>query len=144
MDKKHPDNLPFFRRKPTGNKESRAFSWKAGLFVLLLVVGALTVLYIMKEQEATHKDALSRADGSVPKVEEYIRQNLLADPESFVAVHWSKLQQFAAFGDTTYKVAVIYKGKNKQNKIAMYSKVFELSPHGRVVLVMDVPPMDNK
>ena len=112
--------------------------------VLLATAGSIYFITQNSSNQANKKGVYANPDGSVPQVEEYVKQNILSDPDSFTPIHWSKLQKTDVFGMVSYKVGLVYKGINDKKVMVMDSKLFELSESGTVLLVMDVPPMNNK
>ena len=113
------------------------------IVTLLFVTGGI---YLIKKQRPQEKTEIvsANSDGSVKQVEDYIRQNLLSDPDSFTPVHWSKLQKTNVFGTISYKIGIIYKAKNNKGEVVMNSKIFELDEKGMVLFVMDAGPMNLK
>ena len=112
---------------------------------LLLSAAAGWYFLNQKDESSPNGDVVySNTDGSVKQVEDYIKQNYLSDPDSFTPIHWSKLQKSNAFGMISYKIGIVYKGKNKNNEVVMDSKMFELNADGSVIFVMDSAPMHFK
>jgi len=114
--------------------------------VFLLLSAAFGWYFLSQQDESSPNGDVvySNTDGSVKQVEDYIKQNYLSDPDSFTPIHWSKLQKTNAFGMISYKIGIVYKGKNKNNEVVMDSKIFDLNEDGSVMFVMDSAPMHFK
>ncbi|RYZ25349.1 MAG: hypothetical protein EOO10_18515 [Chitinophagaceae bacterium] len=128
---------------PTSSKKrSIRFVVATSAFLLLLLTAGVFYLFPSKSSASRNDEVYANADGSVEQVQNYLKQNILADPDSFTPIHWSKLQKKSVFGTISYKVGLIYKAKNNKNEIIMTSKLFELDEKGTVLLVMDSGPMN--
>jgi hypothetical protein len=117
--------------------------------IVALIIAVSAVTYFLLERNAAppkrKEKVFSNPDGSVPKVEEYIRKNMLQDSSFFEAVHWTPLRKTGElFGNVTYRVGVIYKKKNEKNEVVMDSKLIEIDENGSVLFVLDAGPINNK
>jgi hypothetical protein len=131
------------------NQSRRSISKRQRARIFVVVAPSLFAalsFYLLKNNASLENTEGVFADdnGSVKQVENYIRQNILSHPDSFIPIHWSKLQKTNVFGSISYKVAVIYKARNNKNEEYMDSKIFELDERGMVLFVMDSGPMNNK
>lgn len=138
-----PSDQPI--KAPTTRNSTRKRSFRfviaAGVFLLILISGAF-YFFAPKSTIAHNDEVYANADGSVKQVEDYLKQNILSDPDSFTPIHWSKLQKKTVFGTVSYKIGLVYKAKNDQNEMIMFSKVFQLDEKGAVLIVMDSGPMN--
>jgi hypothetical protein len=128
------------------SKINSSFYTKAGLLLLaLLIIAGAIYLFTGRSDEPKNREAVfSKPDGSVAQVEEYLKANVLENPDSFTPIHWSKLRKADMLGMTTYKVALVYKAKNSNDEFFMDSKIFELDEKGAVLFMLDVEPMKRK
>lgn len=130
-------------------KKSRtAGFFKTAVIVLVIFLAAAGVHFFLEREEPARKTneiVFVKEDGSVPQVEEYIKKNVLHDPASFKAVHWTELRKTGELtGLTTYRVGVIYKNKNEKNEVVMDSKMIELDERGNILFVLDAGPINNR
>ena len=114
------------------------------VIIFLMLLAAVTWYYLQQKNEssANSEAVYTRPDGSVKQVEDYVKEKLLSDPGSFIPIHWTKLQKTGAFGMVSYRVGLVYKGKNNNNQLVMDSKLFELDETGLVLFVLDSGPMN--
>jgi flagellar basal body-associated protein FliL len=147
MTSQTPDETIVAEQKSkTVKKRSPLLVLGIGVIVVLLL-SAAGAFYYLKQKDDTPPNGervYSKADGSVKQVEDYVKQKFLSDPDSFRPIHWTKLQKTNVFGIVSYKVGLVYKGKNKNKELLMDSKIFELDEMGQVLFVMDTGPMNNK
>jgi hypothetical protein len=140
MAETHPD-----AHESDHSRRSTSERQRARIFVV--VVASLCFggsIYFLRNKASLEKSVFADDNGSIKQAENYIRQNILPHPDSFIPIPLSTLQKTYVFGTISYKVAVIYKARNNKNELYMDSKIFELEERGRVLFVMDSGPMNNK
>ena len=144
MDNYFPDDTILQAQEPASASKRRKGVIIAGiLFIWLGAAYAYYYVYKKKEDPSYGDNVYMRKDGSVKQVEDYVKEKILANPASFTPIHWTKLQKTDVFGMVSYKIGLVYKGKNQKNEVVMDSKMFELDENGTVLFVMDTGPMHN-
>jgi hypothetical protein len=127
--------------------QQKSFYLKPAIFIVMLVLltGAGYLFVVNRKEIKRPETVAAQPDGSVEQVVKYLKETELENPDSFTAIHWSKLQKSTdMLGITTYKVALIYKAKNTKNEFIMDSKIFELDESGNIMFAMDVEPMKKQ
>lgn len=110
---------------------------------LLIIILAAITIFGCRSNDSKLTTLTIGDDGSVNVVESYIRQQLKC-PESFQAIHWTKLQRKQDLsGDSVYTLSVIYRSKNKDGKTYMSSKRFDFDKHGLILFEMGIPPFQE-
>ena len=128
-------------------KQQKPLYLKTAIFIVILILlaGAFYVFVVDKKEIKRSETVAAQSDGSVEQVVKYLKETELENPDSFTAIHWSKLQKTTdMLGITTYKVALIYKAKNNKNEFIMESKIFELDESGNIMFALDVEPMKKQ
>ena len=130
---------------PVPRKKTYKVLKLAAITSLILLTGLIGYeLFLKKEPKPVSNKVFTNPDGSVTKVEEYIRKNMLTDPTFFEAVHWTPLRKSGELmGSVTYRVGVIFRKKNEKNEVVMDSKLLEIDENGNILFVLDSGPINN-